>query len=505
MSILQTATASTERWLYTSFWFLGVFNNSSFVIMLAAATNIEEGGVGIVYIASIMPGVIMKTSAPYWFDKVSYKTRAVACSLLMAASFVFVASFSALPLQLFGVALASTQCSMGEASMLALASQYSSSSSSSSSSSTSSKRGNRRDDTTQGEEGAEKAAASVLAASSPGAETLTAWASGTGFAGVFGYAWLTVLHEWCGLPFSATILLALVLPLAWMFFFLKLPPPPPAPPTSHVSASAEGAAVYGPLADSSDSSESPSSPSASPEATSPRLLTPSLNGGEDEEQAVLVGVGKHGGGHGDNGAVVCEERVGSGPLELGWRARLAFFASLWPFTVPLLVVYVSEYALQSGVWSAYGVPSPKSEHSRELFYSYANWCYQLGVFVSRSSGMLFSPSIKALWCLPVLQFCLLGLFWVDAAAKDPAWHSEGVLGFCMLAGLAGGSVYVHGFKLVASSVPSERRELAMASASVSADVGVLLGSVSGLFIQACIFKRQGISGAEVDGSFCTTR
>ena len=42
----------------------------------------------------------------------------------MSASFVLVATASSLPLQLLGVACASAQGSMGEASMLALASRY---------------------------------------------------------------------------------------------------------------------------------------------------------------------------------------------------------------------------------------------------------------------------------------------------------------------------------------------------------------------------------------------
>ena len=107
-----------------SFWVLGCLNNSSFVIMIAAATSISSGGVGTVYVAAIMPGVVLKTSAPYWFDLVSYRARAVACACCMSASFVMVASFSATAPQLLGVALASAQCSVGEASMLALASRY---------------------------------------------------------------------------------------------------------------------------------------------------------------------------------------------------------------------------------------------------------------------------------------------------------------------------------------------------------------------------------------------
>ena len=167
--------------------------------------------------------------------------------------------------------------------------------------------------------------------------------------------------------------------------------------------------------------------------------------------------------------------------------------------VPLTVVYFAEYAMQSGVWSGIGFP-PESSSAREEFYEYANWSYQLGVFVSRSSGMLFQPSLGVLWVLPLLQTLLLGFFWIDAMAE--LWYGQSLLMLCVVAGLAGGAIYVHGFKLLSASQPSHTRELACAAASVAADFGILIGSVAGLFIQACIYTRQGIDGASVSGGFC---
>jgi type IV secretory pathway VirB6-like protein len=50
--------------------------------------------------------------------------------------------------------------------------------------------------------------------------------------------------------------------------------------------------------------------------------------------------------------------------------------------------YFAEYAMQSGAWAAIGFPESDSD-ARGQFYTYANWCYQGGVFISRSSGLLF--------------------------------------------------------------------------------------------------------------------
>eukprot|EP00808_Paulinella_micropora_P020025 g58266.t1 len=49
-----------------AFWLLGLLNNASFVIMAAGAKQILDGGVGVVYLSNIMPGLIMKGSATFW-------------------------------------------------------------------------------------------------------------------------------------------------------------------------------------------------------------------------------------------------------------------------------------------------------------------------------------------------------------------------------------------------------------------------------------------------------
>ena len=101
---------------------------------------------------------------------------------------------------------------------------------------------------------------------------------------------------------------------------------------------------------------------------------------------------------------------------LSAKDKFLFLLSLWRITVPLAVVYWAEYSLQSGVWSAIGFPV-QSKEARTKFYSYANWAYQIGVFASRSSGTLFSLSLRTLWALPLLQALLLVLFTTDAITQ----------------------------------------------------------------------------------------
>eukprot|EP00601_Ochromonadales_sp_CCMP2298_P015147 CAMPEP_0173224564 /NCGR_PEP_ID=MMETSP1142-20121109/4417_1 /TAXON_ID=483371 /ORGANISM="non described non described, Strain CCMP2298" /LENGTH=205 /DNA_ID=CAMNT_0014152861 /DNA_START=139 /DNA_END=754 /DNA_ORIENTATION=- len=197
---------------FVGFWLAGLFNNSSYVIMLAGAKHISPDMVGLVgrrptlhtvpqphqypptytntnpnpntninpnpntntlpshlppptshlppptshlphlqvYVANEVPSLLVKLTGPYWFHLIPYPTRMALASLLMALSFVAVAGGGQMHwqwAQLLGVALGSVQSGFGEASFLALTAFYDSRS------------------------------------------TLTAWSSGTGFAGIFGYAW----------------------------------------------------------------------------------------------------------------------------------------------------------------------------------------------------------------------------------------------------------------------------------------------------------------------------
>ncbi|POM73530.1 Cln3like protein [Phytophthora palmivora] len=95
-----------------AFWVLGFINNIGYVIMIAGAQEIAEGGVGLVYFFDIFPALFVKLSGPYWFQLVSYRQLAKGKHSLW--------------LQLLGVAFSGLQSGMMEASYLAMSSFYSS-------------------------------------------------------------------------------------------------------------------------------------------------------------------------------------------------------------------------------------------------------------------------------------------------------------------------------------------------------------------------------------------
>ena len=86
----------------------------------------------------------------------------------------------------------------------------------------------------------------------------------------------------------------------------------------------------------------------------------------------------------------------------------------------------------------------------------------------------------------------LCLFAVDAATRY--WYASSILVMCVLVGLLGGGVYVHGFRRLAVG---REPELAMPVGALAADAGIVLANVMGLFLQACLYEVNGIEGAAV--------
>jgi len=355
-------------------WFLmGLFNNISFVIMAASAKDILPGSVSIVYLANSFPSLLLRLSAPYWFDRVPVSSRMLACFCLFVTGFTLVAVIENDALKLVGVACISAQCGMGEMSMLALSTRY-------------------------------------------GNKSLTLWSSGTGAAGIFGYFYFVLLHRWIGLSSYLTLLGANAIAVAYYMTFLTFKVPPKyAAPVSSLSAA---------------------------------------------------------------------------PKPLSFQERFKLTLSLWPWGVPLIVVYFAEYAMQSGTWSSIGFPVTDKD-ARAEFYQNANWCYQVGVLISRSSGTVWRPKLAVLWVMPLIQLCLLVFSTLNASSHW--WYDNSLLASSVVVGLFGGAVYVNGFRLISEGVDPHHSELAMAAASVCSDIGTNFGELAGLFIQKWLYSQNGVT------------
>ena len=474
----------TPSRVMSSFWLLGLLNNASYVIMIAAAKSISNGGVALVYLAANIPGSMTKASSPFWFDLVGYRPRLVVATALMFVAFALAGPVGGgnLGVELLGVACCSAQSALGEASLLALASRY----------------------------------------PNKGAQAVAAWSSGTGFAGVFGYAWVVGLSFFFNFGEIATQTTAMILlPPAFAVSFLGLlafAPPQPVEIATPPRSSASSTPTDNPFLLPNDSIDTDDEESVEPRQRPQRQLE------EEEEEESPRGDLRH---------VVNSQQqqysnfVHSVPSEaeqplitrsamlsakdgratkpaaisLTFFDRIRFALGLWPVTGAVFFVYFSEYAMQSGIWAAMGFPVSKKS-KRDSFYEIANWLYQCGVLVSRSSGFFIEGTLRkqTLWSLAAGQFFLLVFFAWNAASHF--WYDPSIYVLCFVVGLFGGAVYVFGFRTIAANADPKYRELAMTIGAFACDSGVLLSNVMGLFLQGCLYDYNDIQGATVPMHFC---
>ncbi len=452
---LQAPSVNLRQRLVGSFWILGLLNNTSYVIMIASAKSISEGGTGLVFLANVVPSLAIKLSAPYWFDKVSYRIRLQAAAMAMVISFGLVASMTSttgkkdpstftfplitLLLQLLGVAFGSAQCGLGEASLLAMAGKVD----------------GDNPNTKQG-------------------QCLTAFSSGTGMAGVFGFFWKWFWNDWLRFSLSTTLWLALVLAVAYWSMF------------QYAQRQQELLEIrLTPRSSTISDAEVPQQHEQQLQQQQPKQQQ--QKGGQAilsaESQSLTLPTP-------ERGAVL---RI----ADMSSTERFQLVLSLWPYMIPLFVVYAAEYALQSGTWTAIGFPLESIE-ARDRFYEYSNWMYQAGVFISRSSGTVFTSPMVILWLMPALQFVNLGLYTYVASHPTSLLYQPWILYTgALYTGLLGGGVYIHGYKRICLDLPLEHREFSLSATSVAEGIGVVVADAAGLVIQSCLYQVNHLSGALV--------
>jgi battenin len=458
---------SESRRNLAAFWLLGIFNNAAYVIMIASAVSISHAAVGLVYASAVLPGLILKATAPYWIHKISYATRILLAAVLMFSSYATVALTTTRTLQLTGVVLASLQGALGEATCLSMSSFY----------------------------------------NSPKA-TITMWSSGTGAAGIFGYLWVNSLHVFGGFSFFTTLMAAQITVIFFLAAFFVLLESPEARARQVKELMSADEQLVGAAMDALDTSSQPS-------FSSYLRVSDSYGKVPLEEASAASAANERRATSTRRSDLDSNETTGLlyqeiGPLDVQYsppkhalnksskanrmstQERISQFVSLWPYTVPLFLVYAAEYAMQAGVWASIGIPDVGSAENRQKFYSSSNLMYQTGVFLSRSSGMLWSANRKILWTMPVAQIGLL-VFFVYVAVTH-FWYTWMLLLPAGCAGLLGGAVYVNAFTLLAREVEPQYREFSLGAASVADSAGIAVADIAAIFIQGCLFKANGLAG-----------
>jgi len=409
----NAAAINDTKLAIQSFWLLGLLNNAPWVLMLACATNISSGGVALVFLANQTPGLLTKLSAPFWFHKVSYRKRIKMASVAMALACCLVGfgglyndeimssenddnpsdgnndnttttthyarAQRGLMLELLGVSFTSFQCSLGEASLLALAGKFdgallprqgSSSSVSSSSSSPLSldsyaavdnfnngMRVEHDDDYDEGylsqddyqennnrhNDDYQQSSTGILMKRSEKQQQrqcITAFASGTGLAGIIGYAYKSILAELLGWGLSYIVWSAILFAIAYYCIYCK--------GLYEMESRLESAAAAAAAAQTNRlNDESRNMYSSATEEEGVELHDTTI-----ERQSFLEMVAQP---HEDE-----EEENDSPPLLLTTTTksvhdmtaceRFQTVLSLWPYMIPLFFVYMTEYMMVRGLF-----------------------------------------------------------------------------------------------------------------------------------------------------------
>ncbi|KAF6000550.1 G1/S-specific cyclin cln3 [Cyanidiococcus yangmingshanensis] len=144
------------------FFIFGLVNNFAYVVFLSAAEDVLERHAGAVLFADVVPGLLLKASLGLWFQRAAYSRLVSIVSLVGTIAFLLASLCAEKPsalgrfVLLAAIAFISVAGALGEATFLALTALY-------------------------------------------GEETLAAWSSGTGFAGVVGASSYAVLVTVLGL------------------------------------------------------------------------------------------------------------------------------------------------------------------------------------------------------------------------------------------------------------------------------------------------------------------
>ncbi|KAK4198128.1 batten's disease protein Cln3 [Triangularia verruculosa] len=404
-----------------AFWLFGLINNILYVLLLTAAQDLVGPSVpkALVLLADVMPSFLTKLVAPYFIHLVPYSIRILVLVALSSGGMLLVAltpTTQSVGVKMVGVMIASLSSGGGELSFLGLTHYY-------------------------------------------GVNSLAAWGSGTGAAGLVGAGLYVLMTDWLGMSVRNSLLVSALMPgIMLLSFFVILP-------RERIKQS-NGTSGYEPLPglDRDDSAEGEREIDAS--AASAALLS------EPGPSSVTA--------YHSNSAAA---KSTSFWTNLG-RAKSLF----WPYMLPLLLVYVAEYTINQGVAPTLLYPleqSPFSEY--RSFYPFYGFLYQLGVFISRSSTPwirihhLYFPSLLQVGNLVLLTLHALLNFIPSVYLIFLVIFWEGLLG---------GAVYVNTFTEIMDNVPAEDREFSLGATSVSDSGGICIAGFIGMAMEVWLCDWQ---------------
>eukprot|EP01137_Pigoraptor_chileana_P016611 Opistho-2@73630 len=472
---------SDRVWPRAIFWrnwvglfILGTVNNIAYVIVNSAAESVSESFnaknlLGFIPWANVAFGFLSRSLNTLFLQNSRYSLRMIGNSIAMAAGLLGLAFAPNFPFALAAVALVGMACSFGESVVLG-----------------------------------------YLKLFPP--ELVNGWSSGTGMAGVGG-AGLYLAYNGAGLSDKVSFLLTLpfiALYLIGFFIVIKIPADSSYGSTDKKGEPTERTRLLGTEGVDAHLAESAS--------TSVESVTVKVGRGQSSADASRVPLlGDSYDPYQDDGAIAVDDGVAApttapqatqtpyqketGSIELAAGVveteEIAATESLetsdettvqryirciklggW-LSFNLAAVYFFEYVVSGGCAAKVITEDEKNSgdwwrrHAYEIF----SLCYQIGVFISRSSLQLFK--IERVEILTVLQGINFA-FWVAEARYKfiPAQYDVWILFPLMIyVGLLGGASYVNVFYLLLNKedIPQKDRELCINLSAIAINFGITFG------------------------------
>ncbi|XP_033114479.1 battenin-like [Anneissia japonica] len=483
-----------------AFFFLGLCNNFCYGIMLSAAfdilsekplpstvsptsppttwastissSNLTTSGslnykdcnkvsTGAILLADVFPSLIAQSTAPLYFEYVSYNPMVVLSIGLAAASLLIVSFSKMLPISLLGVVCASAGSGLGEFFFLSLSSYFDKS-------------------------------------------VMIGYSSGTGASGVLFSLSYVLLTSVLGFSPRESILIVLVVPaihfIVYFFLLTKRPSKKSSQSKKRLNDSSADKSVnqtqsHLPGVEQNktlgDNTVSPQS--VLPEygrngslldnsviSSQSNLLDDGLN--EPEVDFSINSPQSKQPECGSSEPVV--EKITKSCRLTSKEKRRAVKPLLFKYMIPLATVYLAEYLVNQGLFELLYFPA-LSWLNHDDQYRWYQLVYQVGVFISRSSIALFS--IKQLWLFPVLQCSVFG-FLLTVAMYHYVPSIWIVFATIAIEGLIAGLSFANTFYQILIEVKEEYREFAMGLSSISITFGTTFSGLISIPLHNALCK-----------------
>ncbi|CAL6018977.1 CLN3_protein [Hexamita inflata] len=170
--------------------------------------------------------------------------------------------------------------------------------------------------------------------------------------------------------------------------------------------------------------------------------------------------------------------------KIDFVAKIKSLKEIGIFIFSLFMVYVSEYLINHSVNPVIDFAS----HS-DQYYTFANFAYQIGMFITRSSMPVFRIQSYLVIVPSIIQFAFLILFSFQAIYQfiTNYWI---MLTLCLFEGFWGGLTYVSALYWISKKSSHHNREFRMGIASLFDTSGVLLASIIGLWYEPWLKKQH---------------